>query len=151
MIDKRVYKYDNGATIIYQRDKRLNYSAVFAGFISGSCKNEHNGVAHFVEHMMFKNTENLTNEQIDNENRIITSFNASTSMSRIIVEFSQTNRLLDRAMKLSAELLLRPKYLPEHIEKEKGVIKEEYLRKIDLIHTSLSAQISYNFTNVLRP
>ncbi len=148
---KKVYIYPNGATIIYTKDKRNNYSAVYAGFISGSIKNEQNGVAHFVEHMMFKQTEHLTISDINKERSVITSLNASTGRNDIIVRFCQTNRLFERAMKLVADMLLFTDYDSKEIEVEKQVIKEEYTIKLDRINHDISSQATYNFTNALQP
>ncbi len=146
---KIIYKYSNGATLIYQKDKRLNYSAVIAGFLCGSIKNEQNGVAHFVEHTMFTKTKNLTLDEINKERSIITSLNAYTSTNLIAIDFSQSNRLFDKAMSVTSDILLNSVCDDELIENEKSVISEEYKRAIDNLHHEIGQQFGKHFTNTL--
>lgn len=148
---KKLYKFPNGATLIYRKDKRMNYSAVEVGFICGSIKNEKNGVAHMLEHMLFKKTKNMTLEDLDRERSIITTINASTGRNSIFVHFYKTNRLFNRGLKLAKEMLVNVEFDEDSLETEKNVVKEEYKRKIDKLNHDGSMQLSYNFTNTLMP
>jgi len=151
MTKRKIYKHSSGAVIIYQKDRRLNYSAVEVGFMCGSIRNKENGIAHFVEHMMFKNTKNMSLENINKEMSVLTSFNASTGRNAITVSFHQTNRLLDRALKFASELLFNSEYKEEHMQTEKQVVMEEYTRKMDRLNRDISMQVLYGFTDALKP
>lgn len=76
----KIIKLKNGAHLIYIHDARNNYSAVEAGFIAGHASNPANGVAHFMEHMLFKGTKTKNAEQFNEaKEAIVPSLNAYTS------------------------------------------------------------------------
>ena len=133
----KVYKFSNGATLIYRHDKRANYSAVEVGFVCGSIKNEKNGVAHMLEHMMFNKTENLSKEDINRERSVITNTNAATGRNTIVVTFFKTNRLFDRGLKLAKEMLFNVTSDEQLLEK--GVAGS--LRFENLLHVGDSRRI----------
>ena len=128
---KKIFKFKNGATIIYQKDKRADYSSVHAGFICGTSKNKMNGLAHFCEHMMFNGTKNRTKDQITEDNSKICYMNASTGLNTMYVKFSRCNRKLDAALEFASDLLLNSNFTKDMVEKERGIIKEEYLKNAD--------------------
>ncbi len=88
---------------------------------------EQNGISHFLEHILFKGTEKypsplLLSEALDG---IGANFNAYTSQEYtgfyIQAEASHFPLLAD----VLHEMFYRPRYAPEDIEREKGVIVEE--------------------------
>lgn len=85
-----------------------------------------NGLSHFVEHMLFKSTENRTTKEIAVEmDAIGGQVNAFTSKECTCYYAKVIAEHLDRAMSLLSDLLLHAKMDEEEFEKERGVILEE--------------------------
>ena len=123
--------YPNGATLIY-RKHNLKHTTVVAGFLFGKNRDKYpEPTAHFVEHMFFKETENLSNEQLKRQMQEIFSFkNAATWIFMEAMIFTRANRALEPCFKLGSEMLLNTKFSKQYVEAEKGVIKQELLRKL---------------------
>lgn len=87
---------------------------------------EENGLSHFVEHMLFKSTENRTTKEIAVEmDAIGGQVNAFTSKECTCYYAKVIAEHLPRATELLADLLLRAKMDAQEFEKERGVILEE--------------------------
>lgn len=85
-----------------------------------------NGVAHFIEHMVFKGTERRSAEQIAKEvDSVGGMLDAFTSKEMICFNTKVLDEHLPLAFDVLSDLVLRPKFAAEDIEKEKGVILEE--------------------------
>jgi len=85
-----------------------------------------NGVAHFIEHMVFKGTERRSAEQIAKEvDSVGGMLDAFTSKELICFNTKVLDEHLPLAFDVLADLVLRPRFAAEDIEKEKGVILEE--------------------------
>ena len=87
---------------------------------------EENGLSHFVEHMLFKSTENRTTREIAVEmDALGGQVNAFTSKECTCYYAKVIAEHLPRAMDLLSDLLLHAKMEEEDFEKERGVILEE--------------------------
>ena len=87
---------------------------------------EENGLSHFVEHMLFKSTENRTTKEIAVEmDALGGQVNAFTSKECTCYYAKVIAEHLPRAMNLLSDLLLHAKMDEEEFEKERGVILEE--------------------------
>lgn len=87
---------------------------------------EENGLSHFVEHMLFKSTENRTTKEIAVEmDALGGQVNAFTSKECTCYYAKVIAEHLTRATELLADLLLRAKLDEAEFEKERGVILEE--------------------------
>ena len=85
-----------------------------------------NGLSHFVEHMLFKSTENRTTREIAVEmDAIGGQVNAFTSKECTCYYAKVIAEHLPRAMELLSDLLLNARMDEEEFEKERGVILEE--------------------------
>jgi len=85
-----------------------------------------NGMAHFIEHMVFKGTERRSAEQIAREvDSVGGMLDAFTSKELICFNTKVLDEHLPLAFDVLADLVLRPRFAAEDIEKEKGVILEE--------------------------
>ncbi|HEX6974695.1 MAG TPA: pitrilysin family protein [Vicinamibacterales bacterium] len=84
------------------------------------------GIAHFVEHMLFKGTEERSAEDIaqaiDSIGGQLDAFTAKEYASYYIKVLDEH---LPLAVDLLADIVLRPAFVPEEIEREKKVILEE--------------------------
>ncbi len=87
---------------------------------------EESGLSHFVEHMLFKSTENRTTREIAVEmDALGGQVNAFTSKECTCYYAKVIAEHLERAMSLLSDLLLHAKMEEEEFEKERGVILEE--------------------------
>lgn len=86
----------------------------------------HSGIAHFIEHTIFKGTEHhsaaLINSCLD---KLGGELNAYTTKEEIVLHATVLKEDLTKAVKLLLELATCPTFPEEEIEKEKGVVIEE--------------------------
>lgn len=127
---KKVYK--NGAILIYKHYKR-KHTSVVAGFVFGKNRDNYpEPTAHFCEHMFFKETENKSVSQLKQEMlNVFSMYNGRTNLFYTEIDFCRSNKAIEPCFKLSAEMLLNTKFSAKTIESEKGVIKQELVRKLN--------------------
>jgi predicted Zn-dependent peptidase len=118
---------DNGMTIIAETDESAHTSA--AGFfVKAGARDEATqimGVSHFLEHMMFKGTDELSAEQINQGfDDLGASNNAYTSRELTCFYASILPEHFTSAQTLLAKMM-RPALRQEDFDTEKGVILEE--------------------------
>jgi len=86
-----------------------------------------NGVSHFIEHMFFKGTKNRTSKQLADEmSRIGGRVNAYTAKEYVCFYAHVLDEHLDVVINLLSDMLCNSNFNQEDIEKEKGIILEEY-------------------------
>lgn len=84
------------------------------------------GISHFLEHMAFKGTTKRTARQIAEEmDAVGGQLNAFTSKECTCFYAKVVDEHLPLAMDVLADLVTAPKFDPEELEKEKGVVLEE--------------------------
>lgn len=118
---------DNGMTIIAETDEDAHTSA--AGFfVKAGARDEATqimGVSHFLEHMMFKGTQELSAEQINQGfDDLGASNNAYTSRELTCFYASVLPEYFASAQTLLAKMM-RPALRQDDFDTEKGVILEE--------------------------
>jgi len=123
-----VFKLDNGLRIVVEDIDYVNSVSVGLWVKNGS-RNENdknNGISHFIEHMFFKGTTNRTALEIaECIEDIGGQINAFTGKEATCFYVKVLNSHLDLAIDVISDMLFNSKFLPEDIEKEKGVIIEE--------------------------
>jgi predicted Zn-dependent peptidase len=91
---------------------------------------EVNGISHFVEHMLFKGTENRTAQHIAKEmDSIGGNLDAFTGKETICFNVKALDEHVPIALDVLSDLVLNPVFAAKDIERERGVILEEI--KID--------------------
>lgn len=124
--------YSNGATLIYKHRKR-KCTSVVAGFAFGSNRENYpEPTAHFCEHMFFIETENRSKETLKQD--MLNTFsmkNGRTNAFYTEIDFCRSNKVLEDCFALSSDMLLNTKYEAKYIKSEKGVIKQELVRKLN--------------------
>jgi predicted Zn-dependent peptidase len=85
------------------------------------------GISHFIEHMLFKGTQHFptareVSEAIEN---LGGDFNGGTGKEVTDYSVKISSEHLDRAFDVLTDLIRRPLFVPEEIEKERRVIAEE--------------------------
>jgi predicted Zn-dependent peptidase len=93
---------------------------------------EENGLAHFMEHMVFKGTERRSAEAIAREmDSIGGMLDAFTSKEQICFNAKVLDEHLPIAFDIIADLVLRPKFDSEDVKKERQVVLEEIKMDLD--------------------
>jgi predicted Zn-dependent peptidase len=91
-----------------------------------------NGISHFIEHMLFKGTVNRSAEEIA---KVVDStggnLDAYTAKELVSYNTKVIDDHLPIAFDVLSDLVLRPLFQTEDIEKEKGVILEELKMEVD--------------------
>lgn len=91
-----------------------------------------NGIAHFIEHMLFKGTANRSAEAIAREiDSIGGNLDAFTSKELVCFNGKMLDEHLPLGFDILADLVLNPMFRDEDIEKERGVILEELKAEFD--------------------
>jgi predicted Zn-dependent peptidase len=84
------------------------------------------GIAHFVEHMLFKGTTSRSAESIAQEaDSIGGQIDASTGKENANYSIKVLDEHLPQAVDILSDLVLHPRFAPEDVEKEKSVVIEE--------------------------
>lgn len=86
-----------------------------------------NGISHFIEHMFFKGTFNRTAKKLaDDMSRIGGRVNAYTSKEYVCFYAHVLDEHLDMVIDILSDMLTNSKFDEDDIQKEKGIILEEY-------------------------
>ncbi len=136
---RKIFQLGDGAILLYTKTKR-KASAWYVGFFGGSMEDKKEGTAHFLEHMLFKGTNNRTYDNIIRDKFEIASLNALTGPYYTLVEAIRTNKLTNKTLEFMSDLLLNNKLSKDYIENEKGVITEELKKDIDYSKTDIIRQ-----------
>ena len=106
---------------------------------------EESGVAHFVEHMLFKGTASRTAQEIAQTiDSIGGQLDAFTSKEYAGYYIKVLDEHVPLAIDLLSDMILRPAFLPDDVTREQGVILEE-IKMVedapdDLVHEVFTAQ-----------
>lgn len=121
-------QYDNGLRLVI--NKMEGMLSVSCGVLvkTGSMNEskEENGISHFIEHVMFKGTENRTAFEIsDHIDRIGAQINAFTSKELTCYYTKSTKEHAIESLEILSDIFFNSVFDKEELEKEKGVIIEE--------------------------
>jgi len=107
---------------------------------------ELNGIAHFIEHMVFKGTEHRTAEEIAREMDSVGGFlDAFTSKETVSFNARVLEQHLPVAFDVISDLVLRPLFAEGDIAKEKQVILEEIKMEEDNPESVAHEMLVQNF------
>lgn len=126
MINK--YTCSNGVRIVHERMPHMRSVAlgVWVDAGSGDELDEEAGIAHFIEHMLFKGTTSRTARMIAEEfDRIGGDLNAFTSKELTCFYTTVLSEHANQALTILEDMLFHSTFAQEEIEKEKSVVLEE--------------------------
>jgi predicted Zn-dependent peptidase len=90
------------------------------------------GLAHFIEHLLFKETERRSTNQILNRLELVgADLNAYTTKEYTCLHASLLKQHLERAMDLFEDLVFHSTFPNEELQKERGVILDEIASYLD--------------------
>ncbi len=125
-IQKRVLS--NGLVVLTEPMPHVRSVSVGVWIRNGSRREiaEENGLAHFIEHMVFKGTERRSAEEIARQmDSVGGMLDAFTSKEQICFSAKVLDEHLPIAFDVIADLVLRPKFDSEDVKKERQVVLEE--------------------------
>lgn len=121
-------KLANGVRVISESMPHVRSVSVGIWIGNGSRREtaEHNGISHFIEHMLFKGTTRRSAEEIARSvDSIGGNLDAFTAKELVCFNTKVLDEHLSLAFDVLADLVLHPLFRPEDLEKEKSVILEE--------------------------
>jgi predicted Zn-dependent peptidase len=131
-IQKRVLT--NGLVVLTETMSHVRSVSVGVWIRNGSRREvpEENGLAHFMEHMVFKGTERRSAEEIARQmDSVGGMLDAFTSKEQICFNAKVLDEHLPIAFDIIADLVLRPKFDSEDVKKERQVVLEEIKMDMD--------------------
>ena len=142
MTKPKIIKFKKGGILIYNKRKHIKHTGAYIGFTAGSYHNgKDKGVAHFLEHMLFKGTKNLDKDQLNEKIAdIVPDINAVTCKNFTAVNFTRTNQLLEPVLDIVSDMLINTNLTQENMKAEIGVIQEELSRNENFEEDSIDCQ-----------
>src|SRR3982074_1985453 len=132
--DIRKHVLPNGLVVITETMPHVRSVSIGVWVRSGSRGGslDENGLAHFIEPMVFKGTERRSAEAIAREmDSVGGMLDAFTSKEQICFNAKVLDEHLPIAFDVIADLILRPKFDSEDVKKEQQVILEEIKMDLD--------------------
>jgi len=132
--DIKKHALPNGLVVITETMPHVRSVSIGVWVRSGSRREtpDENGLAHFIEHMVFKGTEHRSAEAIAREmDSVGGMLDAFTSKEQICFNAKVLDEHLPIAFDVIADLVLRPNFDSEDVTKEQQVILEEIKMDMD--------------------
>src|ERR1700739_761878 len=132
--DSQKHLWPNGLVVITETMNHVRSVSVGVWIRNGSRGEgrEENGLAHFIEHMVFKGTERRSAEDIAREmDSVGGMLDAFTSKEQICFNAKVLDAHLPIAFDVISDLVLRPKFDSEDVKKERQVVLEEIKMDMD--------------------
>ena len=124
-VKKHILK--NGLEVITIK-KNTQISSINIGIKVGALNEtlEEKGISHFIEHMIFKGTENRTFQRLNDELESLGGeYNAYTDYSQTVYSISCLEEEFINGIELLSDMLINSKLPEEEVDKERGVILAE--------------------------
>ncbi|HVW95601.1 MAG TPA: pitrilysin family protein [Mucilaginibacter sp.] len=133
MTDYEVHTLSNGIRVLF---KHAPFAVTHCCFVvnAGSRDEAENqtGLAHFIEHLLFKETARRNTNQILNRLELVgADLNAYTTKEYTCIHASLLKQHLERAIDLFEDILFHSTFPEEEQEKERGVILDEIASYLD--------------------
>jgi predicted Zn-dependent peptidase len=133
MTDYQVHTLSNGIRILFKHAPSTITHCCF--IVNAGSRDElgHQvGLAHFIEHLLFKETERRNTSQILNRLELVgADLNAYTTKEYTCIHASLLNQHLERTIDLFEDILFHSTFPEEEQEKERGVILDEIASYLD--------------------
>lgn len=123
-----VKKFDNGFTLVHAHIPTVRSVGIgiFVKVGSSAECEKNNGIAHFIEHMLFKGTSKRTAYQLVSDVEDIGAVtNASTSKEVTCYYTSSLSEHAERCSEILSDIFFNSIFLEEEMAKEKDVVLEE--------------------------
>jgi predicted Zn-dependent peptidase len=133
MTDYQVHTLPNGIRLLYKNyPSTITHCCFVVNAGSRDEPENKEGIAHFIEHLLFKETTRRSTNQILNRLELVgADLNAYTTKEYTCVHASFLKQHLERAVDLFEDILFHSTFPDEEIEKERGVILDEIASYLD--------------------
>lgn len=133
MTDYQVYTLPNGIRILFKHaTSTITHCCFVVNAGSRDEASHQTGLAHFIEHLLFKETERRNTNQILNRLELVgADLNAYTTKEYTCIHASLLNQHLERTVDLFEDILFHSTFPEEEQEKERGVILDEISSYLD--------------------
>jgi predicted Zn-dependent peptidase len=132
-MDYQLYALPNGIRLLYKHaSSPITHCCFLVNAGSRDEAENKEGLAHFIEHLLFKQTERRNTSQILNRLELVgADLNAYTTKEYTCVHASLLNQHLERTMDLFEDILFHSTFPEDEMIKEKGVILDEIASYLD--------------------
>lgn len=127
-MDYEVHAFDNGIRLIYKQVQATNIAHCGMVIDAGSRDEDpgEEGLAHFIEHMLFKGTTKRKSFHVLSRLEVVGGeLNAYTTKERTAIYTTIVDDFTDRAVELMADVMFNSNFPLKEMEKEKKVVIEE--------------------------
>ena len=139
---------DNGVRVITERVEHMHTVSIGIWVANGSRHEtpEYNGVAHFIEHLLFKGTERRSARQISLEiDSMGGILNAFTGHEYVCYYAKVLAKFLPRVTDLLTDIFLHSTFPADEIERERKVILQEIKMRDDSPEEAIHDRFHQNF------
>ena len=133
MIDYQVHTLSNGIRILLKHStSAITHCCFVVNAGSRDEPEQKEGLAHFIEHLLFKETETRNTNQILNRLELVgADLNAYTTKEYTCIHASLLKQHLERTTDLFQDILFHSTFPQKEMEKERGVILDEIASYLD--------------------
>jgi len=132
-MEYNVHTLPNGIRLLHVPSaSAISHACIIVNSGSRDEMEKQSGLAHFIEHLVFKRTEKRNTNQILNRLESVgADLNAYTTKEYTCIHASFLNPYLDRTLELFNDIVFHSTFPEEEMEKEKGVILDEIASYLD--------------------
>lgn len=125
----KIHKFKEGGTMLFREDTTVDAVDMSIYITTGAVADEDiPGLSHFYEHMMFCDTVNRKEAEIDKKSAELHNLqNATTSLNFVGLDFCVPKRNFEESVKHNADILLNSTFPEDKIKREKDVVVSEFL------------------------
>src|ERR1700710_1928674 len=133
MIDYQVHTLSNGIRILHKHSpSAITHCCFIVNAGSRDEKEDKAGLAHFIEHLLFKETSRRNTNQILNRLELVgADLNAYTTKEYTCIHASLLKQHLERTMDLFEDILFHSTFPEDEMKKQRGVILDEIASYLD--------------------
>jgi len=126
-MDYQVYTLPNGIRLLHKpASSQISHACIIVNTGSRDEDPDKSGIAHFIEHLLFKKTAKRSTNQILNCLEVVgADLNAYTTKEYTCIHASFLNPYLSKALDLFEDILFHSVFPEDEIEKEKGIVLDE--------------------------
>ncbi len=132
-MEYNVHTLPNGIRLLHVPSASpISHACIVINSGSRDEADDKSGLAHFIEHLIFKRTEKRTTNQILNRLESVgADLNAYTTKEYTCIHASFLNPYLDRTLELFNDIVFHSTFPEDEMEKEKSVILDEIASYLD--------------------